>query len=45
MIGKGRLIGFPVVNVKFVINDGAAHAVDSSDMAFQFTRPACAGRS
>ena len=35
MIGKGRLIGFPVVNVKFVVNDGAAHAVDSSDMAFQ----------
>ncbi|MCB9529133.1 MAG: elongation factor G [bacterium] len=35
MMGKGRLIGFPVVNVKFVVNDGAAHAVDSSDMAFQ----------
>jgi elongation factor G len=34
-MGKGRLIGFPVVNVKFVINDGKTHAVDSSDMAFQ----------
>jgi elongation factor G len=34
-MGKGRLIGFPVVNVKFTINDGKTHAVDSSDMAFQ----------
>jgi elongation factor G len=30
---KGLKIGFPVVNV--VIDDGAAHAVDSSDIAFQ----------
>ncbi|MCA9558977.1 MAG: elongation factor G, partial [Myxococcales bacterium] len=35
MMDKGRLIGFPVVNVKFTINDGQFHAVDSSDMAFQ----------
>jgi elongation factor G len=35
MMPKGRLIGFPVVNIKCVINDGAAHAVDSSDIAFQ----------
>jgi elongation factor G len=35
MIGKGRLLGFPVVNVRVVINDGASHAVDSSDIAFQ----------
>jgi elongation factor G len=35
MMPKGRLIGFPVVNIKFVVNDGAAHAVDSSDIAFQ----------
>jgi elongation factor G len=35
MLGKGRLLGFPVVNVRVVINDGAAHAVDSSDIAFQ----------
>ena len=35
MISKGRLIGFPVVNVRVVLNDGASHAVDSSDIAFQ----------
>jgi elongation factor G len=35
MVGKGRLLGFPVVNVRVVINDGASHAVDSSDIAFQ----------
>ncbi|HEY8375765.1 MAG TPA: elongation factor G, partial [Nannocystis sp.] len=32
---RGVLIGFPVVGVEVEINDGAAHAVDSSDMAFQ----------
>jgi elongation factor G len=31
---KGRLIGFPIIAVRVVINDGAAHAVDSSEMAF-----------
>lgn len=35
MLAKGRLIGFPVVNVRAVLNDGAYHAVDSSDNAFQ----------
>ncbi|HYD52156.1 MAG TPA: EF-Tu/IF-2/RF-3 family GTPase, partial [Gemmatimonadaceae bacterium] len=35
MLAKGRLLGFPVVNVRVVINDGASHAVDSSDIAFQ----------
>ena len=35
MLGKGRLIGFPVTGFRVVINDGAAHAVDSSDNAFQ----------
>ncbi len=35
MLPKGRKIGFPVVNVRVVINDGQAHAVDSSDNAFQ----------
>jgi elongation factor G len=35
MMSKGRLIGFPVVNMKFVLDDGSYHAVDSSDMAFQ----------
>jgi elongation factor G len=31
---KGSLIGFPIVGVKVVLNDGSSHAVDSSDMAF-----------
>ncbi|HUS67352.1 MAG TPA: elongation factor G [Kofleriaceae bacterium] len=35
VLDKGRIIGFPVVNVRVVINDGASHAVDSSDIAFQ----------
>ncbi|HET6373689.1 MAG TPA: elongation factor G [Candidatus Polarisedimenticolia bacterium] len=35
MMKKGRLIGFPVTNFRVVINDGAAHSVDSSDNAFQ----------
>jgi elongation factor G len=35
MLPKGQLIGFPVVNVRVCVNDGAAHAVDSSDIAFQ----------
>lgn len=34
-IKKGTQIGFPIVGVKVVINDGAMHAVDSSDNAFQ----------
>jgi elongation factor G len=32
---KGPKMEFPVTGVKVVINDGAAHSVDSSDMAFQ----------
>ena len=35
MITEGRLIGAPVVGVRMTINDGAYHAVDSSDRAFQ----------
>jgi len=31
---KGRLIGFPTIGVKVVVNDGQSHAVDSSEMAF-----------
>jgi elongation factor G len=34
-IKKGSLIGFPVVGVRCVLNDGAYHAVDSSEMAFK----------
>ncbi len=32
---KGPKLGFPVANVKVVINDGSSHSVDSSEMAFQ----------
>ncbi|MDR1126803.1 MAG: elongation factor G [Treponema sp.] len=32
---KGSLIGFPVVNIRCLINDGQSHSVDSSDIAFQ----------
>jgi elongation factor G len=35
MLKKGRLIGFPLTNFRVVITDGASHAVDSSDNAFQ----------
>jgi elongation factor G len=35
MLGKGRLIGFPVIGMRICLNDGQAHSVDSSDMAFQ----------
>jgi elongation factor G len=34
-LAKGPKMEFPVTGVKGVINDGASHAVDSSDMAFQ----------
>ena len=34
-LSEGGLIGFPVVGVSACINDGSAHQVDSSDMAFQ----------
>jgi len=32
---KGTLIGFPITGIQITINDGASHAVDSSDVAFQ----------
>ncbi|OGR07734.1 MAG: translation elongation factor G [Deltaproteobacteria bacterium RIFOXYD12_FULL_50_9] len=32
---KGSIAGFPVTGVRLTINDGASHAVDSSDIAFQ----------
>ncbi|MBN2201580.1 elongation factor G [bacterium] len=34
-LAKGSMIGFPIVGVKVTLNDGAFHAVDSSDVAFQ----------
>jgi elongation factor G len=32
---KGPKMEFPVTGIRVVINDGASHSVDSSDMAFQ----------
>ncbi len=32
---KGPKLEFPITGVKVVLDDGAAHSVDSSDMAFQ----------
>ena len=32
---KGSQVGFPVIGVRVVVNDGQWHPVDSSDMAFQ----------
>jgi elongation factor G len=34
-LAKGGFAGFPVVGARITINDGAAHSVDSSDLAFQ----------
>jgi elongation factor G len=34
-LGKGKIIGFPIVGVKLTIDDGNFHPVDSSDIAFQ----------
>jgi elongation factor G len=34
-LAKGPKMEFPVTGIKIVINDGASHSVDSSDMAFQ----------
>jgi elongation factor G len=34
-IQRGSLIGFPIVNIRCLINDGQSHPVDSSDIAFQ----------
>ena len=31
---KGLKLGFPVIGMKVTVNDGKAHSVDSSDMAF-----------
>lgn len=34
-LAKGTLTGSPITGIRVVINDGSAHAVDSSDVAFQ----------
>jgi elongation factor G len=34
-VNSGSLIGHPVEGVRVVLTDGAAHAVDSSEMAFK----------
>jgi elongation factor G len=34
-VRRGSLIGFPIVNIRCLINDGQYHPVDSSDIAFQ----------
>ncbi|MEZ4602433.1 MAG: hypothetical protein R2861_03195 [Desulfobacterales bacterium] len=36
-LAKGPWMEYPVTGVKITINDGAAHSVDSSEMAFQAT--------
>ena len=38
---RGSLIGYPIVGIKVVINDGSTHPVDSSDMAFQQAAIGC----
>ena len=35
MLDKGRLIGFPVMGLKVILDDGKAHSVDSSQIAFE----------
>ena len=35
MMDEGTLAGYPLTNVKFTLQDGAFHAVDSSTMAFE----------
>jgi elongation factor G len=34
-VRKGTQIGFPIVGIRCAVNDGASHAVDSSEMAFK----------
>ncbi|MGE4232921.1 MAG: elongation factor G [Bacteriovoracia bacterium] len=34
-VKTGNLIGFPIVGVRYVVNDGQSHDVDSSEQAFK----------
>jgi elongation factor G len=34
-IKEGRLIGFPIVGIRAVLNDGAYHVVDSDELSFK----------
>lgn len=34
-LAKSPKLEFPITNIRVVLNDGASHSVDSSDMAFQ----------
>ena len=34
-VRKGTRIGFPIVGIRCAVNDGASHAVDSSEQAFK----------
>ncbi len=41
ILEKGIIAGFPIVDVKVTLLDGAYHPVDSSDMAFQICASIC----
>ncbi|OMH81889.1 Elongation factor G, mitochondrial [Zancudomyces culisetae] len=34
-VAQGAICGYPMVNVRFEVHDGLAHAVDSSELAFR----------
>ncbi len=35
-LAKGPMLGFPVLGMRVVVNDGQSHSVDSSERAFQY---------
>ncbi len=44
-LGEGTMAGFPMLDVKFTLRDGAFHAVDSSAMAFELATRAAYRKS